>query len=111
MQSTDADLRERTARIDQQYRLLIKLVDSLLDVSRIAAGKLDLSVEEVDLSQLAREVAGRFSESARQSGSTLQVHAPDQLLGTWDPLRLDQVLTNLLANAIKFGSGKPIDVT
>jgi signal transduction histidine kinase len=68
-------------------------------------------VEEIDLSQLIREVADRFLESARQSGSTLQVHAPDRLVGVWDPLRVDQVLTNLLANAVKFGGGKPIDVT
>jgi signal transduction histidine kinase/CheY-like chemotaxis protein len=109
-QSSDAGVRERTLRISQQIRRLVRLVDALLDVSRIAAGRLDLTVEETDLSQLAREVAGRFFESARQSGSTLEVHAPDQLLGVWDPMRLDQVLTNLIANAVKFGAGKPIDV-
>lgn len=110
-QSTDANVRERTARVVQHVRRLITLVDSLLDVSRISAGKLDLSMEETDLAQLAREVVERFSESARQSGSTLQVHAPDKLLGVWDSLRLDQVLTNLLANAVKFGAGKPIVVS
>jgi signal transduction histidine kinase len=110
-QSSDAGVRERTPRIVQQIRRLVVLVDALLDVSRIAAGKLDLSVEEIDLSELAREVAERFFESARQNGSTLQVHAPGQLLGVWDPLRLDQVLTNLIGNAVKFGAGKPIDVS
>jgi signal transduction histidine kinase len=110
-QSHDTDVRERTGRILQHIRRLVTLIDTLLDVSRIAAGKLDLSVEEIDLSQLIREVADRFLESARQSGSTLQVHAPDRLVGVWDPLRVDQVLTNLLANAVKFGGGKPIDVT
>ncbi len=110
-QSPEPGVRERTARIVQQIRRLVTLVDSLLDVSRISAGKLDLAQEESDLSQLAREVAGRFSESARLSGSTLVVHAPDQMIGVWDPLRLDQILTNLLSNALKFGGGKPIDVT
>jgi signal transduction histidine kinase/DNA-binding response OmpR family regulator len=110
-QSPEAGVRERTARIVQQIRRLVVLVDSLLDVSRIAAGKLDLSREESDLSQLARDVAGRFSESARQNGSTLRVHAPDKMIGVWDPLRIDQVLTNLLSNALKFGGGQPIDIT
>jgi signal transduction histidine kinase len=110
-QSQDADVRERTARIVLHVRRLVALIDTLLDVSRIAAGKLDLSVEEIDLSQLTREVAERFLESARQSGSILQVQAPDHLIGVWDPLRIDQVLTNLLANAVKFAGGKPIDVT
>jgi len=109
-QSQDAGVRERTARIVQQVRRLITLIDSLLDVSRIAAGKLELCPEEIDLAQLAREVVGRFFESARQSGSSLQVHAPGQLMGVWDPSQIDQVLTNLLANAIKFGAGKPIEV-
>jgi signal transduction histidine kinase len=110
-QSPEAGVRERTARIVQQIRRLVVLVDSLLDVSRIAAGKLDLSREESDLSRLARDVAERFSESARQNGSTLRVHAPDKMIGVWDPLRLDQVLTNLLSNALKFGGGQPIDIT
>src|SRR5256714_6696244 len=109
-QSQDAGVRERMARILQQVGRLITLVDTLLDASRIAAGKLELCPEEFDLSQLAREVVGRFVESARQSGSIIQVHAPDRLIGVWDPLRLDQVLTNLVANAVKFGAGKPIDV-
>jgi signal transduction histidine kinase len=109
--SPDAGLRDRTDRIVQNVHRLVTLIDSLLDVSRITAGKLDLSVEEVDLSHLIREVAERFSESARQSGSALRVHAPDHLIGVWDPLRVDQVLTNLVANALKFGAGKPIDVT
>jgi signal transduction histidine kinase len=110
-QSQDTDARERTRRIVQHVRRLVALIDTLLDVSRIAAGKLDLSVEEIDLSKLTREVAERFLEAARQTGSTLQVQAPDRLIGVWDPLRIEQVLTNLLGNAIKFAGGKPIDVT
>jgi signal transduction histidine kinase/DNA-binding NarL/FixJ family response regulator len=109
--SPDASLRPRIERIVQNVHRVVGLIDSLLDVSRITEGKLELSVEELDLSELTREVAGRFSDSARQTGSTLRVHAPDHLVGVWDPLRVDQVLTNLVANALKFGAGKPIDVT
>ena len=108
--SQDERLRERTARVAQQLGRLIKLVDSLLDVSRIKAGRIELSPEEFDLSALATEVAARFIEPARENGSTLVVRAPDRLVGVWDPLRVDQVLTNLLSNAVKFGAGKPIEL-
>jgi signal transduction histidine kinase len=108
--SQDAAIREKTARISQQATRLVRLVESLLDVSLIAAGKLELSAEPCDLAQLVREVADRFLEPAHQCGSVLHVDAPDHLVGVWDPLRLDQVLTNLLANAVKFGAGGPIDV-
>ena len=106
----DRPLRERTARVVQQVGRLIRLVDSLLDVSRIAARKLDLSLEEFDLARLARDVADRFVEPARQTGATLEVRAPPRLVGLWDPVRVDQVLSNLLANAVKFGAGKPIEL-
>jgi signal transduction histidine kinase len=107
----DAGIRERTARLVSQIRRLTGLIDALLDVSRISAGRLELAVEEVDLSQLAAEVVSRFGEAARHSGSVLRLQAPDRFAGRWDPLRVDQILTNLVSNAIKFGSGKPIDVT
>jgi signal transduction histidine kinase len=108
--SQDERVRERTARVAQQVGRLIKLVDSLLDVSRITAGRMELCPEEFDISALAREVASRFMESARENGSALEVRAPDPLVGVWDPMRLDQVLTNLLSNAVKFGAGTPIEV-
>ena len=108
--SEDERLREKTGRVAHQLGRLIKLVDSLLDVSRIAAGRMELSTEEFDLSALAREVAARFMETARVNGSALEVRAPDRLVGVWDPMRVDQVLTNLLSNAVKFGAGKPIEL-
>ena len=101
---------QRSQDVAQQLGRLIKLVDSLLDVSRIAAGRMEISTEEFDISALAKEVAARFLEAARENGSTLVVRAPDRLVGVWDPMRVDQVLTNLLSNAVKFGAGKPIEL-
>jgi PAS domain S-box-containing protein len=98
-------------KIDSQADRLHRLIDELLDVSRIAAGRLELHVEPVDLTQVVCDVAARFTEEAARVGSTLNVSAPLAIVGRWDKGRLDQVLTNLVSNAIKYGDCKPIDVT
>jgi signal transduction histidine kinase len=89
---------------------LSRLVTSLLDISRISSGRLDLELEEVDLAEVAREVAARFEDEARRAGCTIRLRADAPLVGRWDRMRLDQVATNLLSNAIKYGAGKPVEV-
>jgi signal transduction histidine kinase len=77
----------------------------MLDVSRIEAGRLELDEDEIDLAELCREVAARFAEELTRAESTLDLHLDEGLTGRWDRLRLDQVVTNLLQNAIKYGQG------
>jgi signal transduction histidine kinase len=79
-------------------------------VSRLEAGQLTLVPAPVNLGELAREVVLRFEEDASRAGCVVTVEAPNPVVGSWDGSRLDQVLTNLLTNAIKFGAGKPIAV-
>ncbi len=102
------------ARLDKVNRAadrLSKLVDSLLDVSRIANRRLDLHLEPCDLAQIARETIERVADEARSAKSELRLSAAAPAPGHWDRLRLEQVLTNLLTNAIKYGSGRPIEVS
>jgi len=89
---------------------LARLIDDLLDVSRIAAGRLPLRIEEMDLAEVAREMVSRSADAAAKAGSQIRLHAPGPVVGTWDRLRLEQVADNLLANAVKYGRGLPIDV-
>ena len=103
-------LMAKVEKIDSQAARLHRLIDELLDVSRIAAGRLELHVELVDLAQIVNEVGVRFTDEATRVGSTLNVHAPNAVVGRWDKSRLDQVITNLVSNAIKYGDCKPIDV-
>ena len=98
------------ARCEKQVARLIRLADELLDVSRISAGSLHLDPEEMDLALLARDVVERLEESARRAGCTLTVDAPGSVSGFWDRLRLEQVVSNLLTNALKFGAGEPVEV-
>ncbi|HWE29955.1 MAG TPA: HAMP domain-containing sensor histidine kinase, partial [Polyangia bacterium] len=99
------------ALTERQVRRLERLINNLLDVSRIAVGRFGLQLEDADLSASIRDVAAQLSAELARSGSTLTLHLPDTALGHWDPLRLEQVVVNLMTNAVKYGEGKPIDVT
>jgi PAS domain S-box-containing protein len=94
----------------RQLSRLASLVRELLDVSRITAGKLKLEPEDMDLAALVREVASRATEDAARAGSELRLSVPETVPGSWDRLRMDQVLQNLLSNALKYGHGQPVDV-
>jgi PAS domain S-box-containing protein len=98
-------------RCEKQVARLIRLADELLDVSRIAAARVHLDREEMDLAQLAREVVERLDDGARRAGCTLELSAAGAVTGFWDRLRLDQALSNLLTNAVKFGAGEPVAVS
>ncbi|MBJ6760582.1 GAF domain-containing protein [Myxococcaceae bacterium JPH2] len=97
--------------VQRQVRRLTSLVDNLLDVSRITAGRLRLELEEMDLASVAAEILYRFAPSAAQHETTLELHAPVPVVGRWDRLRLEQVVTNLLSNALKYGAGNPISLS
>jgi PAS domain S-box-containing protein len=94
---------------ERQGQRLEKLVTALLDVSRIHMGRLELEVEEVELGAVVREALGAVEDEAAQTGSELTVRG-EPVRGYWDRLRVSQVITNLLANAVKYGSGKPVEV-
>jgi signal transduction histidine kinase/CheY-like chemotaxis protein len=104
-------LRETLAKCERQLQRLAKLVDSLLDVSRISAGALNLTLDQVDLSEIVREVLSRFSEELARANCPLEVRADQMLVGTWDRIRVEQLVTNLVANALKYGRGKPVSVS
>ena len=106
--------RDRTARkiamAVRQADRLASLIHGLLNVSRIATGSFRLEPEAFDLVALVHEVAQRFDEEAERVGSAVMVRVPDAVLGRWDRSRVDQALTNLLSNALKYGAGSPIDI-
>jgi signal transduction histidine kinase len=105
------NLGERLERASGAGLRLESLINQLLDVSRITAGRLQLEVETVDLEQLLTEVVDRFAEQARSAGCTVSLRTNGPAIGHWDRLRVDQVLSNLLSNAVKYGRGKPVEVT
>ncbi len=98
---------ERAVHIAERLGMLI---EALLDVSRIATGKLRLTRETFDLLDAVRETIDRLRESAAAAGCELTLTTAGSLPGRWDRLRIEQVLSNLVANAIKYAAGKPIEV-
>jgi signal transduction histidine kinase len=87
------------------------LIDKLLDVSRIAQGRLRLEREQVDLKDLVSHVVNRFDEDSLLDGVRVTIEASGPVIGSWDRLSLDQMVSNLLSNAIKYGKRKPVAVT
>jgi signal transduction histidine kinase len=89
---------------------LERLINELLDVSRITSGRLRLEREDVDLAALAQEIALRFFDDDRQA-SPIRCDCTGPVVGFWDRLRMDQVVSNLVSNALKYGNRKPIEIT
>jgi signal transduction histidine kinase len=103
-------LKEHVTVLQRQCKRLSTLAESLLDVSRLEVGRLVLELEYVDLSVLVREVVSRFAAQAARTHTPLEVSAGEPVVGRWDQLRLEQVVSSLLSNAIKYGAGRPITV-
>jgi signal transduction histidine kinase len=99
---------ERSQRAAQH---LLELVNDVLDLSKLEAGKMELLIEPVSVLALVDDLFTTIRPMAEERGSELVLHAedcPDNI--TTDPRRARQILLNLLSNAIKFGEGKPVQV-
>ena len=99
-------------RADERLGTLVEAIQRLLDASGIGAGRMELHLEAVDLREVVRDVIARFDDRARH-GCDVHVHvdaAAEPVVGRWDRRRLEQVVINVLSNAIKFGAGKPVEL-
>lgn len=93
---------------EAQLSRFAALIDRLLDVTRVRTGALDLYREEFDLSGLVGEIVGRFRRE--DSAASFELALRPEVRGQWDRLRIDQVITNLISNALKFGSSGPVAI-
>jgi PAS domain S-box-containing protein len=95
----------------RQVERLARLINELMDVSRITTRRLRLELEEADLAAIVRDTVARLTEDATRARTPIDLNAPAPVVGRWDRIRIEQVVANLLGNAFKFGPGKPIEVT
>jgi PAS domain S-box-containing protein len=114
MRTVSPDMAKRATELlesaKRQLDRLGELVEHLLDISQVTSSPLTLRREPTDLVVVVREVVARLEANLCRAQSTVRVEAPRPVLGAWDRQRLEQVVTQLLSNAAKFGAGAPIDV-
>jgi signal transduction histidine kinase len=97
--------------ITRQSRRLGGLVRGLLSVAELQAGRLHVDRATVDLSRVVREIAEEMGPELSRARCQLALLAPGPVEGQWDRTRLEQIVTNLFTNAIKYGGGSPIQVS
>ncbi|MFG6433852.1 hybrid sensor histidine kinase/response regulator [Roseateles sp. LYH14W] len=93
---------------DRQVRSMTRLIEDMLDISRIQHGRLSIHPRRTDLGELAGRVVADFEPQYQQVGLTLS--AQPGIVGEWDDSRIAQVLVNLLSNALRYGQGRPVHV-
>lgn len=92
---------------DSQLKRLIRIVGDMFDIARIRSGKLELERAPTELRALVEDVVARTVEKFDERQAEVHVLGA-QLSGDWDGFRIEQVVLNLLTNAIKYGAGKPV---
>ncbi|MFY0529751.1 ATP-binding protein [Archangium gephyra] len=110
-QRSTEKLASRVESMERQTDRMLHMMDALLDISQMTAGRLELKRQRVDLVEVVRGAMATLDEELRQSGVQVRVHAEGPVEGRWDSLRLEQVVDNLLSNAVKYGKGQPVDIT
>jgi PAS domain S-box-containing protein len=98
-------------QIAEQAGRAAKFIDYLLDISRLETETPEPYETPTNLCGIVAAVVGRLSEPALRAGSTLSARTPHAVIGRWDPFRLEQIVANLIDNAIKYGAGQPIEVS
>ncbi|WP_160108564.1 hybrid sensor histidine kinase/response regulator [Pseudomonas izuensis] len=97
-------------RDERQIKSLIRLIEDMLDVSRIRTGKLSIRPTRFDLSALVRGVLQNFSQQIEADEASVTLEAEQPVIGSWDEFRIEQVISNLLTNALRYGAKSPITV-
>jgi len=104
-------LEEKLARQQKAIWRLRHLIDTFLDVAQISSGRLRLELEPVDLRELTQDVVGRLADDLSWAGCAYDVRTAGPVVGNWDRLQLDVVITSLVSNAMKYGAGRPVHIT
>jgi two-component system OmpR family sensor kinase len=101
----------KLVRLQQTVQHFVKRAVVLLDVSRLNSGGFRLEPIPCDFASLLRQIAEDFGAAAQHSGVTLTVIAPECVPGLWDRLAVEQIIDNLVSNAIKYGGRSPVELT
>jgi signal transduction histidine kinase len=109
--SGDSELTRGLKRLEQLVDAYLRRTTLLLEVSRIRSGTLRLQIDPVNLSLLVREVTDRMMPLADRAGCSVHLTLEEGLIVRCDAMATEQVLENLLSNAVRYGPGEPIEIT
>ncbi|MCC2956040.1 hybrid sensor histidine kinase/response regulator [Massilia sp. IC2-477] len=98
-------------RDERQIKSMIRLIDDMLDVSRMRSGQLSIRPAAVELMDLLERVVSDLSLQAAATGCKLSLLPHPPVQGCWDEFRIEQVVVNLLTNALRYGGGQPVEVS
>jgi len=98
------------ARDQRQIQSMIRLIDDMLDISRIRSGTLSIRRAGFELTGLLERIVSDLALQAAGYGSSMTLHPHAPVHGYWDAFRIEQVIINLLTNALRYGGGKPIEI-
>jgi signal transduction histidine kinase len=104
-------LDDQMAMFQRRLGRFLSALHRILDISRLHAGDIDLVPEQVDLSELVREVVGGFERELAAARSELTLDLEPTLSGSFDRVRVEQIVSNLVSNAIRYGNSAPISVS
>jgi len=104
------NLRKIVDRDGRQLQSMTRLIDDMLDVTRMRNGKLSIRPVQTDLSSMVERIVSDLSHQAEAAGSTIQLHPHPPIAGVWDAFRVEQIIVNLLTNALRYGAGNPVEV-
>ena len=94
-----------------QVERLSRLIQELVDVTKLSSGRLWVEKGQVSLLETVRSVVEAFSEETKRLGCTVEIKSEGEPIGHWDRTRIEQIVVNLLSNALKYGRGQPITIS
>lgn len=106
-----AGLKSMVARDDRQIQSMNRLINDMIDVSRIQNGELSIESDKVDLHKLLERVVSDLSQQAKAAGCDINLSIKRHVNGHWDEIRIEQIIINLLTNAFRHCAGKPVEVS
>lgn len=108
---TDEQMYKIVDQTDRQVTRLNRLIDDMLDITRIRSGKFSINKEKFDFADLVTETVARLKPMFEEAKASVPViERRDSSIGYWDKMRIEQVMNNLLLNALRYGEGRPISV-
>jgi signal transduction histidine kinase len=108
---SDAEIRNVFAVSDRQINRLIRLIEDLVDVSRIQSGRLALHFAPTDMGEIIDEVLKQYEDDLKESHCRLKKFIDPHVDGLWDADRIEQLAASLISNAIKYARASTISVT